>query len=238
MFVPVHDINPLKTIPFQYVTVMLIVMNVLVYIVFGTQLLESFYRLTPQFALIPAEFLHEIGSPFDQEISFNGTLPMAEQFTIVSYMFFHGGFLHLLGNMLFLWVFGDNVEDAMGHIRFLMFYLMCGIFAGLLHALMNTSSQIPLIGASGSVAGIIAAYLMLHPKVKIWVLIFFRIPLRVNAAWALGAWIAFQFLNVFMDSDTNVAWWAHIGGLTAGAVLILFMRRPGVILFDRTAGGA
>lgn len=238
MFVPVHDINPLKTISFQYVTVALIVVNVLVYIVFGSQLVDRLSQLTPEFALIPIEFLQEIGNSFSQDISLNDALPMEEQFTIISYMFIHGGFLHLLGNMLFLWVFGDNVEDAMGHVRFLMFYLMCGIFAGLLHTLMNTSSQIPLIGASGAVAGIIAAYLMLHPKVKIWVLVFFRIPLRINAAWALGAWIAFQFFSVFTGTETNVAWWAHIGGLISGAVLILFMRRPGVILFDRTAGGA
>ncbi|GAB4236814.1 MAG: rhomboid family intramembrane serine protease [Methyloligellaceae bacterium] len=238
MFVPVHDVNPLKTIPFQYVTVFLIAVNVLVYLAFGTRLLDPLFRLTPEFALIPAQFLREVGTPSLSEISLDGSLPMPEQFTVVSYMFFHGSFFHLLGNMLFLWVFGDNVEDAMGHLRFLMFYLMCGIFAGLAHAFVNPSSNIPLIGASGAVAGIIAAYLMLHPKVKIWVLVFLRIPLRINAAWALGAWVLFQFFNAFLTTETNVAWWAHIGGLAAGAVLILFMRKPGVMLFDRTPGGA
>src|SRR3546814_10177681 len=91
---------------------------------------------------------------------------MPERFTLITYMFIHGNWIHLLGNMLFLWVFGDNVEDAMGHIRFIMFYLMCGIFAALLHSWMLPDSDLPLIGASGAVAGIIAAYLILHPKVK------------------------------------------------------------------------
>jgi len=140
--------------------------------------------------------------------------------------------------MLFLWVFGDNVEDAMGHIRFIMFYLMCGIFAGLVHSWMMPNSDLPLIGASGAVAGIISAYLILHPKVKVWVLALWRIPIKLNASWALGIWVAAQVASLFFDSEENVAWWAHIGGLAAGAVLILFMRRRGVVLFDKTPGGA
>jgi membrane associated rhomboid family serine protease len=140
--------------------------------------------------------------------------------------------------MLFLWVFGDNIEDAMGHSRFIMFYLMCGIFAAVLHSWMNPASDLPLIGASGAVAGVISAYLILHPKVKIWVLALWRIPIRITAVWALGIWIVAQFGNLLFESEENVAWWAHIGGLLAGAVLILFMRRRGVVLFDRTRGGA
>ena len=96
-------------------------------------------------------------------------------------MFFHGDILHLVGNMLFLWVFGDNVEDAMGHVRFLIFYLACGVFAGLIHAWMVPDTDSPLIGASGAVAGVIAAYLMLHPRVSVWVLAFKVIPLRISA---------------------------------------------------------
>ena len=126
----------------------------------------------------------------------------------------------------------------MGHIRFIMFYLMCGIFAGLLHSWMAPNSDLPLIGASGAVAGIISAYVILHPNVKIWVLALWRIPIKLTAYWALGFWIAAQFVNLLVDSEENVAWWAHIGGLVAGAVLILFMRRRGVPLFDRTRGGA
>src|SRR5690606_23904954 len=114
--------------------------------------------------------------------------------TLLSYMFFHGDILHLAGNMLFLWVFGDNVEDALGHFRFLIFYLACGVAGGLVHTLMLPSSDIPLIGASAAVAGVIAAYLMLHPRVRIWVLVLRFIPIRISAATALGAWIITQLV--------------------------------------------
>lgn len=238
MFVPLHDANPLKSIPFQYVTVGLIALNVIAYFLVDTTLIPEIHNQESDFALIPAEFLKDARIPGAGGFWLNGSLPVPEQFTIISYMFLHGGLLHLIGNMLFLWVFGDNVEDAMGHWRFLMFYLMCGIFAGLTHAVVQPGSTVPLVGASGAVAGVVAAYLMLHPKVKIWVLILFRIPLRVNAAWALSFWIALQFFNVITAGKDNVAWWAHIGGIIAGAVLILFMRRPGVVLFDQTRGGA
>jgi membrane associated rhomboid family serine protease len=159
-----------------------------------------------------------------------------EGLTLVTYMFLHGNFMHLLGNMVFLWVFGDNVEDAMGHVRFLFFYMICGIFAGVTHAMISSQSNVPMIGASGAVAGVIAAYLMLHPNVRLWVLVLFRLPLRVSAGFALLFWIGLQILNVIVDTQDNTAWWAHIGGLVAGAVLVLFMRRPDVPLFDRATG--
>jgi membrane associated rhomboid family serine protease len=238
VFVPVHDKNPLKSIPFQYVTVLLIFANAITFVLFNTNLILPLAAHGADFALIPAEFLDGVVLPSTQILWLENPLPVPEQLTIISYMFLHGGFFHLLGNMLFLWVFGDNVEDAMGHWRFLMFYLMCGIFAGLAHAAINSTSEIPLIGASGATAGVVAAYLMLHPRVKIWVLVLFRIPLRLTAAWALGSWVALQFFNVIATEKGDVAWWAHIGGLAAGAVLILFMRRPGVMLFDQTPGGA
>jgi membrane associated rhomboid family serine protease len=103
---------------------------------------------------------------------------------------------------------------------------------------MLPESDLPLIGASGAVAGVIAAYFILHPKVKVWVLALWRIPIRITAAWALGIWILAQFGSLLVETEENVAWWAHIGGLAAGATLILFMRRRGVILFDKTRGGA
>ena len=137
---------------------------------------------------------------------------MPERFTLVTYMFLHGSWIHLLGNMLFLWVFGDNVEDAMGHLRFIMFYLMCGIFAAVVHSWIMPKSDLPLIGASGAVAGIISAYLILHPKVKVWVLALWRIPIKITAYWALGFWILAQFANLLFDTEESVAWGAHIGG--------------------------
>lgn len=238
MFVPIHDRNPLKTIPFQYVTVALIALNVGIYVLFQTGWAFDIDERTAAFALIPLELLSH--GPFlagHADVP-AGAVPVPERWTLVSYMFLHGGFFHLLGNMAFLWVFGDNVEDAMGHIRFLMFYLMCGVFAGLVHSWVLPGSEIPLIGASGAVAGVIAAYLMLHPKVKIWVLALWRIPIRITAAWALGFWVALQLVSAVTSEGDNVAWWAHVGGLGAGALLTLFMRRPGVPLFDRTPGGA
>ena len=234
MFVPIGDENPLKSIRFQYVTVGLIVFNVLCYIIEGVNgSAESAF--VSSFAIVPQELfqVHVIGghAPLSAD-----AIAIPERDTLFSYMFLHGDGLHLLGNMLFLWVFGDNVEDAMGHIRFLVFYLTCGVAAGLMHAVMLPDSQDALIGASGAVSGVIAAYLMLHPRVNVWVLAFHIIPLRISAALVLGFWIVFQIGMVAFPSAGDVgptAWWAHIGGMMAGALLILVMRRPGVPLFGR-----
>lgn len=238
MFVPIHDTNPLKRIPYQYVTVGLIVLNCLIYLIFQTGWFFPIDDRIAAFALIPAEFWTE-GVPFTSQVVVpEGAPAIEERWTLVSYMFVHGNLFHLLGNMLFLWVFGDNVEDAMGHVRFLLFFIMCGVFAGLAHTFVQRGSDIPVIGSSGAVAGIVAAYLMLHPKVKIWVLALWRIPLKISAAWVLGFWVLLQLGSAILSKAEGIAWWAHVGGLAAGAVLILFMRRPGVTLFDKTAGGA
>jgi len=238
VFVPIHDRNPLKKIDYQYVTVGLIVINVAIFVLFQTGWVFPIDGEAAAYALVPAELMH--GNPLGaaSDMLLPGGLMLPERWTLVTYMFLHGNFLHLAGNMLFLWVFGDNVEDAMGHLRFIMFYIMCGVFAGITHAVVAPNSDVPLIGASGAVAGIVAAYLMLHPKVKVWVLALWRIPIRITAAWVLGFWVLLQLFNAIADSAEDVAWWAHVGGLAAGALLILFMRRPGVPLFDKTAGGA
>ena len=236
MFIPLHDANPLKRIHSQYVTVALIVLNVAIYVIFiSGWVFSPNEEEAASFAVIPAKLM-TAGMGGETMLATGAYMP--ERFTLVTYMFIHGNWIHLLGNMLFLWVFGDNIEDAMGHLRFIMFYLMCGIFAALFHTWMNPESEIPLVGASGAVAGVIAAYLILHPKVKVWVLALWRIPIRITAAWAIGIWIAYQFVSLLFEGEENVAWWAHIGGLLAGATLILFMRRRGVVLFDRTRGGA
>jgi membrane associated rhomboid family serine protease len=229
LFIPLSDDNSLKSIPFQYVTVLLIVANVVVFLFEVSGLDEA---AVASFGLTPRELFGAGFFAGPAPLADEG-FPIAERTTLFTYMFFHADVFHLVGNMLFLWVFGDNVEDAMGHFRFLVFYLACGILAGLVHALMVPQSDMPLIGASGAVAGVIAAYLMLHPRVSVWVLAFKVIPLRITAALALGAWIAMQVVMVWLADAGPVAWWAHIGGLAAGAVLILFMRRPGVPLFDR-----
>jgi membrane associated rhomboid family serine protease len=237
VFVPLHDTNPLKKIRFQYVTVGLIALNVAIYAIFQTGWLVPLADDDMMaFAVIPTKLFENPGG--GTAFFANGALIVPERLTLVTYMFLHGGWIHLIGNMLFLWVFGDNIEDAMGHVRFVMFYVICGIFAALLHSYMLPNSDLPLIGASGAVAGIIAAYLILHPKVKVWVLALWRVPIKITAAWALGIWIAAQVVSLFFEGEEAVAWWAHVGGLVAGAVLIMFMRRRGVILFDKTRGGA
>ncbi len=128
--------------------------------------------------------------------------------------------------MLFLWVFGDNVEDAMGHVRFLIFYLLCAA-AGALAATASSSmtSEAPLIGASGAISGVVAAYFLLHPKVRVWVLVLFRMPLPLPAFMPLLLWIGQQFFMLAIDPDGDVSWGAHVGGIIAGALLILVLRR-------------
>jgi membrane associated rhomboid family serine protease len=229
MFVPLHDENVLKSIRFQYVTIGLILANV---IVFAFEVLGLPEPVIASFAIVPSELFASAGVLSPADIP-DQTVAVPERLTLLSYMFFHGDIFHLAGNMLFLWVFGDNVEDAMGHIKFLIFYLACGVFAGLAHTFMLPDSPNPLIGASGAVAGVIAAYLMLHPRVRVWVLAFQFIPLRLSAAIVLGVWVVTQFIMIMVPEIGPVAWWAHIGGLIAGAVLIVFLKRPGVPLFDR-----
>ncbi len=155
--------------------------------------------------------------------------------TLVSSMFLHGGFMHIIGNMLFLWVLGDNVEDGMGHGRYLAFYLVCGVLAALAHAVTGAASQVPMIGASGAISGVIGAYLVLHPRAPIRTLVWFFIVWL--PAWVvLGFWIGFQMLSAALDTGGaggGVAWWAHIGGFFAGAVLVVFMRRKDVPILDR-----
>ena len=229
VFIPLSDDNPLRTIRFQWVTVILILVNVVVFFLENTPAGQA---TIASFALIPTE-LFQVRIVGGAVWGPDQPLPVPEALTLITYQFLHSDILHLLSNMLFLWVFGDNVEDAMGHFKFLVFYIVCGIAGGLAHAWMLPNSSLPLIGASGAVAGVIAAYLILHPRVRVWVLAFRFIPLRISAAWVLGIWAATQIIMVVVVRDDQVAWWAHIGGLAAGAVLIVFMRRPGLPLFDR-----
>lgn len=229
MFVPLYDDNALKSIQLQYVTIGLIVANV---IVFAVEVLGLPDAAMASFAIVPAELVSTAGLIVPVEMPYQ-SVAVPERLTLLTYMFFHGDIFHLAGNMLFLWVFGDNVEDAMGHAKFLVFYFLCGVLAGLAHTFMLPHSPNPLIGASGAVAGVIAAYLMLHPRVRVWVLAFQFIPLRLSAAVVLGVWILTQFIMILLPEIGPVAWWAHIGGLVAGAVLIVVMKRRDVPLFDK-----
>jgi membrane associated rhomboid family serine protease len=227
-FIPIHDTNPLRNITRPYVAWTLIAANVVVFFATGGLAGEPAQEPVLAFGLIPAVF--------------NGAMPappfavgVPDALTLVTYAFLHGDLWHLAGNMIFLWVLADNVEDALGHVRYLAFYVLCAVAAGYAFVLTDPTSPSPVIGASGAVAGNIAAYLMLHPRAKMWVLLFVRIPVRLSAVYVLGFWVALQLFSLVAGGDEAIAWWSHIGGLLAGAVLVVFMRRRGVALFDRPA---
>jgi membrane associated rhomboid family serine protease len=229
MFVPLYDDNPLRRIAAPWVTRGLILANVLIYLVFQEPWLvgpANAEAVLASFGMIPAVVSGYAYLPPELQ-----RLP--EETTLLTYMFLHAGWLHLGTNMLFLWVFGDNVEDAMGHGRFLAFYLVCGVVAGLVHLASAPESQVPLVGASGAIAGCVAAYLVLHPRVRLWVLVLMRIPLPVPAWVALGLWIGIQVVNGLLVHEDGTAWWAHVGGLIAGGLLVAPLRQSGVPLFDR-----
>ena len=157
--------------------------------------------------------------------------------TLVTSMFLHGGWFHLIGNMLFLWVFGNNIEDALGRGRFLFFYLCCGVVAALTQALSSYGSHVPMVGASGAIAGVLGAYLLLYPSanvhVFVWILIFFRI-VNIPAWILLGLWFAMQLLSgLARPSGTpGVAFWAHVGGFVSGIVLVMLLRPRGLALMQ------
>lgn len=158
--------------------------------------------------------------------------------TVLTSMFLHGGVLHLAGNMVYLWVFGNNIEDAMGHGRFFVFYLLCGIAAALTQAYVEPTSQLPMIGASGAVSGVLGAYLVLHPHARVTTLFWYGLVTTFNlpAMAVLGWWIVVQIINVLITDSTEggVAWYAHIGGFLAGMVLIPLFRHRHIPLW----GGA
>jgi len=158
--------------------------------------------------------------------------------TIITSMFLHGGLLHIAGNMLYLWVFGHSVEGAMGHSRFFVFYLVCGLAAAFAQVAANPSATEPMIGASGAISGVLGAYLVLYPKANIRTLVFLGIfvtVIRIPAFVILGLWFLVQFWNALGPGSSEaegVAVWAHVGGFISGAILVLVLRRPEIELFQ------
>ena len=227
VFLPLKDDNPLKVISFQYATLLLISLNLFVFIWQDSLAESELVQVAMSAGLIPNIFLSTARLPTELAM-------LPTDATLVTYMFLHADWWHLAGNMLFLWIFGDNVEDAMGFFRFIFFYLICGIAAGLAHTYANPGSDGPLIGASGAIGGVVAAYLVLYPRVKMWVLAFARIPLKIPAYLMVGAWIAFQIFSVYVQDNSDTAWWAHIGGFIAGFFLVFIFKRSDQPLF----GGA
>lgn len=228
MFIPLHDRNDLDHINLQYVTLGLIVINTVIWL--GTTFSGETGAFTTA-AVLGFGYIPAVANGFADLAP--GLAIVPEEATYITYAFLHGGFWHLASNMLFLWVFGDNIEDALGHVRFLIFYLLCAAAGALAHGLLDPQSEAPLIGASGAVAGVVAAYLILHPRVRVWVLVLGRIPLPLPAFIPLVGWIGFQIFMVVSDTDGDVSWAAHIGGIIAGAVLVVLMKRRAVPLFDR-----
>ena len=221
MFVPLHDDTPLKVIRFQHVTIFIIAINVLVYLVTGAFTSENaLLAYASGFGLVPGELTGSVAP-------YMGYDPIPEPLTLITYQFLHAGWMHLISNMLFLWVFADNVEDAYGHVAFVMLYLLSGVIGGLAHVLLTPGSPEPLIGASGAVSGIIGAYVVLYPKARVWILLFMRIPIRIGAAWVLGGWFLLQIVSLFAarEEGVSVAWLAHIGGFLTGFGLTWAIRR-------------
>lgn len=218
---PLRDVNPTRTFPL--VTIALIAVNVLVFIyelILGPQL-EGFVQ---SWAIIPYEITHGVDLP-----------PASIQpiyLTLITAMFLHGGIVHIAGNMLFLWIFGNNIEDAMGSLRFIVFYLLCGLVAAFAQIAVGPNSDIPNIGASGAIAGVLGAYLLLFPRAEVQTLVFlgfFVRLVRLPALLFLGLWFVLQLFSgvagLGMEAMGGVAWFAHIGGFIAGIVLINIFRR-------------
>ncbi len=229
MFIPLHDANPLRHIRRQYVTFAIIAANIAIWLMVGANPLFSSEGARASF--LSFGFIASVANGYE-------VLPpqferVPEAATYVTYAFMHADFWHLAGNMLFIWVFGDNVEDAMGHVRYALFFLACAAAGAWAHALATPYSNSPLIGASGAASGLVSAYVLLHPRVRVWVLAFGRLPLRLGAMWVIGAWILFQIANFVLLPDSQVSFAAHIGGILAGVILLPFLKRRDVRLFDR-----
>lgn len=215
----VADHNPARHIRFAYVNWGLMIACVLVFIL----------RIPwDNFAFTPAH-LHLIGG-----VKAPGGAPEILG-TMVSYIFLHGTPIHLAGNMLALWVFGDNIEDSMGHWRYALFFLLCGMGGAGAEALFSNSPMVPVIGASGAIAGVMGAYLLLHPRARVLVLVAFRVPVLVPAGVVVGLSVALDLVAAVspaMPSEVVIAFWAHIGGFAVGAALITVLKRRDVPLMQ------
>ncbi|MFD2251571.1 membrane associated rhomboid family serine protease [Pseudochelatococcus lubricantis] len=232
MFIPIYDGLAYRTIRVAWATWSVLALSCLFYAAYALRLLPGRLAdetwLSAAFGVIPAVLLGSAALP-------DGLPLVPEPATLVSGQFVHLGFLHLAGNMLFLAVFGDNVEDAMGHARFALFYLACGAAGALAYAAGHPESLRPLVGGSGAVSGLAAAYLLLYPRARVWGLFLNRIPLQVPALWAIGFWIAFQIVQAWFGSD-DVGWLAHLGGFAAGGALVVVLRRRDQPLFGAGIG--
>ena len=222
---PLHDDIPSTLKP--VVTISLIILCVVVFL-WQISLDPSLQQSIISLGVIPSVLFHHKSLSPEMAI-------VSPTITIVTSMFLHGGWLHLAGNMLYLWIFGNNVEDAMGHVRFIVFYLVCGIAAVFAQALPDPQSDIPMIGASGAISGVLGAYLLLYPHARILVAIplgFYIHATRLPAVIVLGLWFILQLLSSTLSGGNGgIAFGAHIGGFITGLALIPLFRRKGIMLF-------
>lgn len=216
-FLPLADRNPLRLIGFQAVTVAIIAACSFVFLWQQSLPQAEAERVIYALGMIPATILGDANLPPELAM-------VPEEMTVLTSMFLHGGWLHLIGNMLYLWIFGDNIEDALGHVRYVAFYVICGIAAAFAHAFADPASIIPTVGASGAIAGVLGGYLVLHPRQPVLVLFLGRMLMHLPAWIVLGSWIGLQLISGWIDQGGQgggVAWWAHVGGFVAGVVLVV-----------------
>ena len=222
--IPLKDDNPTSGRPI--VNYFLIGSCVLIFLL---QLSSQSYQtghLFYSYGLIPSVLMGHKQLPLDLYV-------VPGYITIFTSMFMHGGFMHLIGNMLYMWIFADNIEDNLGKTKFIIFYLLSGIGAAMAQVLMDTHSQIPMVGASGAIGGVLGAYLINHPNARVLVLIpfgFFSQLIKIRALYVLGFWFVLQFINSSMMSSEGggVAYAAHIGGFVTGMILILFFNKKSI----------
>ncbi len=223
---PIRDHNPSGRVP--YVTYTLMVANIVIFLSYFMILSDprAEYDFYNTWALVPVRLTNGV-----------------ELEALLTSQFLHGGWMHLAGNMLFLWIFGDNIEDEMGHVMYLLFYLACGVAAGLAQVISAPYSAVPMVGASGAIAGVMGGYLLLFPKAKVDIFLFFIIIFRIIPipAWImLVLWFGMQFLGGIAANpdEGGVAYWAHAGGFIAGVVLTLpfWLKRGATAFWDRTDG--
>ena len=222
--IPLRDNVPSRTYPLVNITFILINVAVFLYQLMLGPELNLFVR---DYAVVPFRYFHDVYvGPRGGIAPVSGVDLVIPLFTS---MFMHGGWLHLIGNMLYLWIFGDNVEDRLGHFRYVVFYLLCGLTASLAHIWFNPNSRVPSLGASGAIAGVLSAYMLLYPRARVLVLLplwFYFTTFEAPALLFLGFWFVQQFLyglfslSVASAQTGGVAWWAHIGGFVSGAILL------------------
>jgi len=225
--IPIRDRNPSATFP--YVTIGIIIINVFFFL-YELSLGSGLDKFIMKFGVVPLRVSYYSQVP---DLTFISTF-----FPFISSMFLHGGFVHLIGNMWFLWIFGDNIEDKLGHFKYLVFFILCGIIASSVHIFFNSQSNVPCIGASGAIAGVLGAYMVTFPRARVVTIVplfIFIQVIELPAIVVLGFWFVIQFFNGAISitastSGAGVAWWAHIGGFAAGITLLYTI----LIFFNRT----